>query len=109
LVATIVSSGLVAPISSATASPYHETIITVAGPRFDWISRGFSRFFHHGNSDVYAEWVGRELLIEAEGGNTGDSPYLEGHSYSPARTRTGSRSRRATEGAPRAVASPSRT
>src|SRR5687767_2366833 len=72
LAATIICSGLAAPARPAMASPYHETIITVAGPRTDWISRGYSRFYHHGNSDMYVAWSGGELLIEVEGGNQGE-------------------------------------
>ena len=70
--ASIVASGLAGPVSPAMASPYHETMITVAGPRTDWISRGYSRFFHHGNSVVQAQWIGGQLLVEAEGGNHGE-------------------------------------
>jgi hypothetical protein len=71
LAATVAGFSLVGP-SPASASPYHETIITVAGPRLDWISRGDSRFFHQGNADVEARWIGSELTFIASGGNHGE-------------------------------------
>jgi hypothetical protein len=72
LVAAVAAFGLAIPASPSTASPYHETIITVAGPRIDWISGGYARFFHQGNAAISARWLGPELVMEVEGGNLSD-------------------------------------